>query len=72
MFKKFAMKTLNSFIKLTPCFDHLSETFFRKKPSDFNEIKPQLFPFVTYARATLYVQFGHQNVLESKVAQHRL
>ena len=32
MFKKFAMKTLNSFIKLTPCFDHLSETFFRKNP----------------------------------------
>ena len=69
--RKFANKTL-SFYKINPPSLSSLKFFLQKKPLDFNWIKPQPVSSITSTRATLYVQFKHQNVLESKVAQHKI
>jgi len=60
--RKFANKTLSSH-KINP-MSLFSLSFFSKNPSDFNWIKPQPVSSITSTRATLYLQFKHQNVLE--------
>ena len=69
--RKFANKTLSSH-KINPTSISSLSFFFKKNPSDFNWIKPQPVSSITSTRATLYLQFKHQNVLESKVAQHKI